>query len=131
MVTYLTDQGEDYPADQETMPERLLQALQEVDSSNLVPLAYMNVIVPTAMATMHEDPNFSAQSEQTATRGTRVLTALKAGNDPVENHCRAIVAIATGEGLENVDPAKITYWMEFLKRQREDISRAIRGDMTN
>jgi len=61
-------------------------------------LAGMNVVMPTAMMTMHEDPDLRAQSALTGSRGARVLEAI--GNQIGENaqmvldNCRAIYAVA-------------------------------------
>ena len=55
----------------------------------------MNVIMPIAMTTMHQNDNLSNQSKQTAKRGIQVLKSLKE-IDPsnVQKNCDAILAVA-------------------------------------
>lgn len=53
----------------------------------------MNVVMPTGMITMHEDPNLSEQSKKTAERGSRILASLN-NNQLVQDNCRAILAVA-------------------------------------
>ena len=54
----------------------------------------MNVVMPTGMITMHEDPNLSKQSEKTSERGARILACLMDNSFAKEN-CKAILAVAT------------------------------------
>jgi hypothetical protein len=56
----------------------------------------MNVIMPVAMKTMHEDPELAANSAKTAERGIQVLKALSYIPD-VSTNARAILAAATNE----------------------------------
>jgi hypothetical protein len=55
----------------------------------------MNVIMPTAMKTMHQDAELQQQSAITATRGVRLLKYLRTLNGEVEPNCRAILNVAT------------------------------------
>ena len=66
----------------------------------------MNVIMPTAMVTMHEDESLSAQSATTAARGIKVLAALK-GISEVEQNCQAIQAVATGKDIADQEKMKV------------------------
>jgi hypothetical protein len=59
----------------------------------------MNVIMPTAMVTMHQDAEQVANSARTAKRGVRVWKALKTFPDATAN-AKAILAVATNS-LEN------------------------------
>lgn len=73
-------------------------------SSSLLFVAGMNVIMPTAMITMHEDEELSAGSARTAKRGIRILRTLK-DYPAVVNNAKAILAVATDsedkdEGLD-------------------------------
>ena len=68
----------------------------------------MNVIMPTAMITMHQDPEQSANSARTSRRGLQLLQAMlsmknttsKGGkmdvtNSLIRSHCEAILKVAT------------------------------------
>ena len=66
----------------------------------------MNVIMPTAMVTMHQDADLSANSAKTAERGVRILRALKDISEVREN-AQASLTVATNssvEGSVNDDP---------------------------
>jgi hypothetical protein len=66
----------------------------------------MNVIMPTAMVTMHQDAEMSANSAKTAERGVRMLRALKDLPEVREN-AQAILTVATNSSVEggvNDDP---------------------------
>ncbi len=56
----------------------------------------MNVIMPTAMVTMHKDPDLADNSLKTSQRGIKVLKALldKPG---VKEQCEAIRSVAMGD----------------------------------
>ena len=67
----------------------------------------MNVIMPTAMITMHQDPEQSANSARTSRRGlqlVRELLSMKFSsnggridetNSLIRSHCEAILKVAT------------------------------------
>jgi hypothetical protein len=55
----------------------------------------MNVIMPTAMMTMHQDPDLQAQSALTGSRGARLLEVLGHLNSDVFTNCEAIFAVAS------------------------------------
>jgi len=133
-VTYLTALGDDTPADSLDVPLALTSAMMEADSSELIPLACMNVIMPTAMITMHEDEELSMQSQTTAERGLRVLqTLLSRGN--TAQQCKAILAVAKGniDGKidDDVDVGLVEFWIEFFDKwgykelQKRDIEQAM------
>ena len=61
----------------------------------------MNVIMPTAMSTMHEQEELRQSSASTAERGLCVLKTLTGQNPLVEDNARAILAVATGEERES------------------------------
>lgn len=54
----------------------------------------MNVVMPTAMVTMHQNEEQSASSKKTAQRGIRVWKALKTFPESIAN-AQAIRAVAT------------------------------------
>lgn len=56
----------------------------------------MNVVMPTAMSSMHTDPELSANAARTARRGIRVLKYLQDKNESVKTNCDAIRAAAAG-----------------------------------
>ena len=61
----------------------------------------MNVVMPTAMTSMHTDPEMSNNAAKTAKRGTRVLKHLQDKDDSVKTNCDAIRAVATGGGADS------------------------------
>jgi len=144
-VSYLTggggdDDGVTTAADDDVVPAPLREAMAAVDAEELVPLACMNVIMPTAMVTMHEDPELSASSARTAERGAKVLGALLETNEShaavVRNNCAAILAVANGEAGRDADDDDddqelLRYWSEFCDKwgygpkQLEDIAGAV------
>merc|ERR1712046_173631 len=102
MVSYLTGEGDDTVADEEEIPAILYKVLQEQGKKNpdeLIPLACMNVVMPTAMVTMHQNEEQSASSKKTAQRGIRVWKALKTFPESIAN-AQAIRAVATA-GKDN------------------------------
>ncbi len=62
----------------------------------------MNVVMPTAMITMHQSEELSAGSARTAERGIRILKALRDYPTVMEN-IKAIVSVANDLEEENVD----------------------------
>jgi hypothetical protein len=130
-VTYLTGVGDDTPADQSSIPQALVAAMEVADPDDLIPLAVMNVIMPTGMITMHQDSELSAQSKKTADRGIRLLASMKTDAE-VQKTCDAILAVATGiQG--QVDDKSFKYWTKFFENwgyqdaQKIDIAAAIRS----
>lgn len=132
-VTYLTGSvgsgsGDDAMmtvADKDEVPKSLVEAMNTVDSDELVPLACMNVIMPTAMKTMHEDEALAQSSAQTAQRGIKVLKVLM-DKPAMKKQCEAIYKVSVGSNNDD-DDKDIKYWTEFFEKwgykqqQREDI----------
>ena len=67
----------------------------------------MNVVMPTAMSSMHTDPELSANAARTARRGIRVLKYLQDKNESVKTNCDAIRAVAAGDDAENCDEERV------------------------
>jgi hypothetical protein len=93
----------------------------------------MNLIMPTAMVTMHQDPELSNQSRITAERGLLILQSLSeipVTQELVEKEYEAILAALTGEAYSNT--SKLMFWTQFFERwgygdeQRKDITEALR-----
>jgi hypothetical protein len=124
-VCYLT--GEGTTVDVPHIPPPLASALNSVPGQkSLVSLASMNVIMPTAMSTMHTDKMLQHSSAKTARRGIKILNYLaKVYPDEVKSTCHAIVAAA--EAAESSDDIPVTYWQNFFDnygyedQQRRDI----------
>ena len=79
----------------EEVPEVLAEAVRNADAKVLVPLACMNVIMPTAMTSIHQDEELKECAAKTAANGTKILRLLK-GNEDVVNNCRAILSVCQG-----------------------------------
>lgn len=135
-VTYLTMLGDKVPADRPQIPPALLKALTDCSNEKeLVSLACMNVIMPTAMITMHKDQELSQQSQKTAERGVRVLKALLPHKPLVQEECQAILAVAQGTTLTSTfgGSSKVIYWEKFFEKwgyqdvQKRDIAQAIQS----
>ena len=131
-VSYLTNEG---VADNDEVPKSLVEAIKDIsDQSDLIKLSIMNVIMPTAMTSMHTDPDLQKNSSMTAERGIKILNILKDHPD-TPMHCKAIYDVAT-TSIENGDAKQddslVMYWIEFFKswgyeqKQREDIARVIK-----
>lgn len=101
-----------------TIPTPLENAMQRSDTSELIPLACMNVIMPTAMVTMHTDQDLSNNSKATAKKGIVVAKALM-NEEKMREHCKAILAAITSE-MDDCDPklvdvsARIILVIEYL-----------------
>jgi len=106
-ANYLTMDG---PADLEQVPTPVLSAMYSIeDQSDLVSLSCMNVIMPTAMSTMHQEAELQENSRKTAVRGIKILLALNS-NAEVGLNAKAIHAAATcsGDGDGYANPALVT-----------------------
>ncbi|KAG7340634.1 hypothetical protein IV203_024177 [Nitzschia inconspicua] len=153
MVAYLSGRGEDVvegnvdalvaPNTIEIPPvllEVLHEQLQQKGSAELVSLMCMNVIMPTAMVTMHKDASQSANSARTAQRGLALLQAVQEHNTGIRKNVSAIRQVArrvqkidqdghTAE-TESDDPL-IKRWTEFFdkwgyqQQQAADIEKAM------
>lgn len=102
-VSYLTGDGETV-ADDENVPQVLLDAMDSIETDELISLACMNVIMPVAMTSMHEDVELSASSAKTAKRGIKILKALQ-DKPGTSQQCNAIYDVATGN-VENKEDQK-------------------------
>jgi hypothetical protein len=128
-VNYLTGEG-DTAADALEVPAPLASAIQTVsDREDLISLASMNVIMPTAMSSMHTDAGLQQASAKTARRGIIVLKYLATlAPEEVKPTVGAILLAATD--AESADP-NVAYWKKFFtnygyeEQQLKDISTAI------
>mmetsp|Transcript_29014 Transcript_29014/g.31207 ORF Transcript_29014/g.31207 Transcript_29014/m.31207 type:complete len:325 (+) Transcript_29014:10-984(+) len=164
MVAYLTsehnldvnnDANNDNGND-ETDSEILLEALQgllqnsnseieeeetenrEEQSSDemLVSLMCMNVVMPTAMISMHKDKNLSVASKVTSIRGTRLLKSAMKFSPSIETNVHALLeatAVATTTATQSSSSSSlIDYWNDFYEKwgykdkQKEDIATAMK-----
>ena len=84
------------------VPEVLAEAVRNSDPKTMVPLACMNVIMPTAMSSLHQDAELRECASKTAGNGLKILRLLK-GNEEVVRNCKAIMIVCqgTGEGPED------------------------------
>jgi len=95
----------------------------------------MNVIMPTAMTTMHTDPTLSSNSAATAAKAKEVLACLLQDNDPADlrSNMNAIIFAATEKSNCSEDPDSnlVEYWKKFFdgyeykEQQKEDIATAM------
>lgn len=129
-VCYLTGEGTTV-ADAPHIPPPLAAALKSVPGQNdLLSLASMNVIMPTAMSTMHTDKILQEASAKTALRGIKVFNYL-AKIYPVEVKaiCDAILAAVNADGSS--DEIQVAYWKKFFvsyayqDQQSQDIRSAV------
>lgn len=133
-VSYLTNN--DGVADGNEVPKPLVEAMKNIDDqSDLVKLAIMNVIMPTAMSTMHTDPELQNNSLMTAERAIKVLQVLKEHPEATK-HCIIIHKLASSQfsleenNVDEYDPLA-TYWFKFMEnygyeeQQRQDIATTI------
>ena len=87
-------------------------------------------MMPTAMKTMHSDPDHAESSARTAIRASRVLRELADKNPEVNMSCQAIFAAANlvDSKVEETRSDQIQFWSEFFekygyeKRQLQDIA---------
>jgi len=99
-VSYLTNDTED--SGDFKVPNVLSRAMLGANEGDLVSLACMNVIMPTATASMHDDPLLAKSSRMTAERGTKVLLSLFEDIEAVRINCLAILCASCSlQGDEN------------------------------
>mmetsp|Transcript_22522 Transcript_22522/g.36816 ORF Transcript_22522/g.36816 Transcript_22522/m.36816 type:complete len:230 (+) Transcript_22522:116-805(+) len=112
----------------EEVPSVLVEAVRGADTKVMVPLACMNVIMPTAMTSIHQDPELKECASKTADNGLKILRLLK-GESEVVSNCKAIYQVASDK-VEGGDDL-IEYWNKFFinykygPEQKADISRVI------
>jgi hypothetical protein len=63
----------------------------------------MNVIMPTAMSTMHQEKELRQSSSRTAKRGLCVLEALAGQQNSVKENAKAILDVASDQSEEESD----------------------------
>lgn len=119
-VQYLTT-GED---SKEFLPRPLQTALTKLctdleEDNDLISLTCMNVVMPTAMSTMHTDPDLQASSRSTAQKGIQVLQFLRScRRKEVTTTAKAMVEAASRpkeEDSKDADP-DVDYWKRFFDR---------------
>jgi len=115
-VTYLTDPALKLIADDPQGPPPLIaSALRNSDADTVVPLAVMNLLMPTATRLMHKengDKDMEANSARTAQRGAQVLKVLLADTNvgPVaRTKLKAAKAAAHDEDKEGAKEWKSFY----------------------
>ena len=101
---------------------------------DLVSLVCMNVIMPTATASMHDDPLLAKSSRMTAERGTKVLLSLFKDVEALRINCLAILCAACSlQGEENSleasvnDPSLVE--VSFMERNCSLQSYVCRNDL--
>ena len=130
MVAYLTGTNSNIGVEEEIDPKILLETLhgllttsttsdtsgtvQQID--DLVSLMFMNVVMPVAMITMHQDPALSEASRMTAARGGRLLASVFESSPSIRSNARALYEAAAEESNDSdtSDPKLISYWKEFF-----------------
>jgi hypothetical protein len=145
MVAYLTgerqiqnvdnEEEEEEEEDSEILIETVCGLLQKVNADEveeLVSLMCMNVVMPTAMVSMHTDPNLSSASKLTSIRGTKLLKSIMKCSSLIEDNLNALLEAATitteETSLSLSSSSLVDYWNEFYDkwgyedRQKEDIA---------
>merc|ERR1712071_171809 len=135
-ATYLTSDDEDAAADQEIVPQLLVEAVEAADASVIVPLAFMNVIMPTAMSSLHTDPELQSSAALTANRGVRILSLLSGFQKELVEINRKASIKATSviiDDDDNIDDERVQYWEKFYKKcgygdkQKQDIAETMKA----
>ena len=105
-VSYLTGDGKT-AADNDDIPLPLMNALEQLtkgksssDNFDILSLSCMNLIMPTAMVTMHQDEILAKSSEITANRGSKIVEALL-DTPGMKEQCEAIRYVAS-VGLDTI-----------------------------
>ena len=156
MVAYLTverqiqnvdneeEEEEDEEEDSEILIETVCELLQKVNADEveeLVSLMCMNVVMPTAMVSMHTDPDLSTASKLTSIRGTKLLKSTMKCSSLIEDNLNALLEAATitteETSLSLSSSSLVDYWNEFYDkwgyedRQKEDIATTMKELLTN
>ncbi|KAL7463610.1 hypothetical protein ACHAXS_003970 [Conticribra weissflogii] len=117
----------------EDVPPILAEAVRGADEEIFVPLACMNVIMPTAMTSIHQDPELRECASKTANNGKKILRLVR-DSDLVKRNCVAIRKVCGGNAEDSgcrVDGKLTEYWEKFFinykyeEKQKEDIADAI------
>mmetsp|Transcript_20995 Transcript_20995/g.50618 ORF Transcript_20995/g.50618 Transcript_20995/m.50618 type:complete len:228 (+) Transcript_20995:53-736(+) len=110
----------------EEVPPILAEAVRNADPKVMVPLACMNVIMPTAMTSVHKDAELKECASKTAYSGKKILHLLK-GNDDVTDNCKAILSVCRGLNEESSKDL-VEFWKKFFANykyedeQKDDIA---------
>mmetsp|Transcript_41822 Transcript_41822/g.76434 ORF Transcript_41822/g.76434 Transcript_41822/m.76434 type:complete len:260 (+) Transcript_41822:98-877(+) len=121
------------PLTVEEVPAVLAEAVRGADKKVLVPLACMNVVMPTAMQSVHEDAELKESASKTASNGKKILRLLKENDDVISN-CKAILRVCRGleEGSEEERTEDLVeFWEKFFvnykyeQQQKNDIALAV------
>lgn len=137
-ATYLTSPESLTTAGEDDVPPILAEAVRGADTKVMVPLACMNVVMPTAMSSIHQDAELKECASKTAANGKKILRLLK-DNDDVIGNCRAITSVCRGlssseEGGGSSggdDHYLVEYWEKFFvnykykDEQKNDIAVAM------
>ncbi|KAL3798296.1 hypothetical protein HJC23_000210 [Cyclotella cryptica] len=98
--------------DDDNVPRVLREAIVAADPKIMVPLACMNVVMPTAMTSLHTHPDLKECAAKTANNGKKILRLLR-GNRLMMDNCRAIARVCDGTaGVEEEELIK--YWDSFF-----------------
>jgi hypothetical protein len=89
------------------VPVILAEAVKNADKKVMVPLACMNVIMPTAMSSIHEDAELKECASKTAVNGIKILRLLK-GDSSVTMNCKAIMSVCRGAGEGSEDLIEVS-----------------------
>merc|ERR1740130_851555 len=155
MVAYLTverqlqnvdneEEEEEEEEDSEILIETVCELLQKVNADEVEELASlmcMNVVMPTAMVSMHTDPDLSTASKLTSLRGTKLLKSTMKCSSLIEDNLNALLEAATitteETSLSLSSSSLVDYWNEFYDkwgyedRQKEDIATTMKELLTN
>jgi hypothetical protein len=137
MVTYLTMVKEQ----EQIIPNSLLKAIldqidAESDTNQLISLMCMNVVMPTAMITMHKNDELLQQSKRTASRALNLIKNVYSKSEEktkasIMKKCDAILTVARDETNCKSDELEVTYWKDFFQKwgyeqaQKTDIVAAV------
>ena len=135
MVAYLTverqiqnvdneeEEKEEEEEDSEILIETVCELLQKVNADEveeLVSLMCMNVVMPTAMVSMHTDPDLSTASKLTSIRGTKLLKSTMKCSSLIEDNLNALLEAATitteETSLSLSSSSLVDYWNEFYDK---------------
>jgi len=111
------------------VPSVLAEAVKGSNMKVMVPLACMNVIMPTAMSSIHEDAELKECATKTALNGLKILRLLKENSEVFDN-CQAIYSVSNNEVEGGND--LMEYWNKFFVNynygpgQKAEISRVIK-----
>jgi hypothetical protein len=98
------------------VPVVLAEAVKNADKKVMVPLACMNVIMPTAMSSIHQDVELRECASKTAVNGIKILRLLK-DSDDVTMNCKAIMSVCrgTGDGSEDLIEVSLSSGMALRR----------------